>query len=189
EHVPQFILPFLAHPLMIGTIYLVSVGVLFLHGLFIWQDTFQRGVALLVGGFMLVVTYLMARQGAFARRLVVEVRQDATEEDTGIFTVTDSGRVAIQTSVKLGYADEERVYQGASGIIAEFSALHSAIFYLPATKAQELSVWLHRVTAEGQSQNLPALLRVCSGKGIREFLLGGANKPLALPIGDGGKKE
>jgi hypothetical protein len=189
EHVPKFVLPFLAHPLMIGTIYLVSVGILFLHGLFIWQDTFQRGVALLVGGFMLVVTYLMVRQGAFARRLVVEVRQDAIEEDTGIFTVTDSGRVAIQTSVKLGYADEERVYQGASGIIAEFSDLHSATFYLPGTKAQELSVWLHRVTAEGQSENLPALLRVSSGKGIREFPLSGANKRLVLPLGDGGKKE
>jgi amino acid permease len=189
EHVPKFFLPFLAHPLVIGTIYLVSVGILFLHGLFIWQDTFQRGVALLVGGFMLAATYLMARQGTFARRLVIEVRQDSTEEGTGTFTVTDGGRAATQASVKLGYTDEERVYQTPSGAITEFPELCSATIYLPGTKAQELSVWLHRVTAEGQSENLPALLRVSSGKVIREFHMDQASKPLVLPLGNGGKKE
>jgi hypothetical protein len=188
EHVPKFVLPFLAHPLVIGTIYLVSVGILFLHGLFIWQDTFQRGVALLVGGFMLAVTYLMVRQGTFARRLVIEVRQDSTEEGTGTFTVTDSGRAATQADVKLCYTDGERLYQTASGAIPEFPELCSATFYLPRTKAQRLTVWLHRVTPEGQSESLPALLRVSSRKVIREFHLDGASKQFVLPLDDGGKK-
>jgi hypothetical protein len=182
-------LPFLAHPLVIGTIYLVSLGILFLHGFFIWQDTFQRGAALLVGGFMLVVTYQMARQGTFARRLVIEIRQDSTEEGTGTFTVTDSGQAATQASVKLGYTDEERVYQTPSGAIPEFPELCSATIYLPATKAQRLAVWLHRVTPEGQSESLPALLRISLGKDVRQFHLDGASKQVVLPLGNGGKKE
>jgi hypothetical protein len=79
EHVPGFVLRFLAHPVVVGAIYLVSVGMLFLHGLLIWQNSFQRAIALLVGIVVLGTTALMARQGAFARRLVIEIRHDAAE--------------------------------------------------------------------------------------------------------------
>jgi predicted transcriptional regulator len=90
EYVPGFILQFLAQPVIVGTIYLVSVGILFLHGLFIWQDTLQRAIAILVGVVVLGVTYLMVRQGAFACRLVIEVRQGPAEDRSGTFTVTDT---------------------------------------------------------------------------------------------------
>src|SRR5213082_2426799 len=90
ENVPGFVLPFLAHPLVVGGIYLVAVGILFLHGLFIWQDALQRMMALLVGVVVLAVTYLMVRKGTFARRLVIEVRQEpeAAKQGNGTFTVT-----------------------------------------------------------------------------------------------------
>ncbi len=188
EHVPQFILPFLAHPIMVGAIYLVSVGILFLHGLFIWQDTFQRGVALLVGGFMLVVTYLMARQGTFACRLVIEVRQDITEEDNGTFTVTDSGRAATRASVKLGYADEERAYETANGAIPKFADLCSAKFSVPMTEAQELMVWVHHVMDEGQSENLPVLVKISSARQMWEFHLDRGGQQLVLPLQAGSKQ-
>ena len=188
---PVFVLPFLAHPGVSGSIYLVAVGTLFLHGLFIWQNAFQRVVAILVGVVILGMTYLMVRKGAFARRLVIEVRQElaVTEQSGGKFMVTDCGRAATQARVELDYADGERTYQAASGAIPEFPELCSAIFHLPGTKAQELLVWLHRVTAEGQSEHLPALVKVSSGKAIREFHVDGAGKQFVLPLRDGVKQE
>jgi amino acid permease len=189
EYVPGFILRSLAHPVIVGTIYLVSVGILFLHGLFIWQDTFQRTIAILVGVVILGVTYLMVRKGAFARRLVIEVRQGPAEDRSGTFTVTDTGRAATQTRVELGYADGERVYQAASGAIPEFPKLCSAKFHVPGTKAQELKVWLHRVTPDGQSEHLPALVKVSSGKAIREYHINGAGKQFVFPLKDFMKKE
>src|SRR6266571_9387847 len=191
EHVPGFVLPFLAHPLVAGSIYLVAVSILFLHGLFIWQNAFQRVVAILVGVVILAMTYFMVRKGSFARRLVIEVRQEepaVPEQSSGTFTVTDSGKLATQARVALGYADGERLYQAASGAIPEFPELHSAKFQVP-SKAQELLVWLHRVTAEGQSENLPALLRVSSGKDSREFHLDGARKQFILPLRESVKKD
>jgi hypothetical protein len=189
EYVPGFILRFLAHPVIVGTIYLVSVGILFLHGLFIWQDMLQRAIALLVGVVILGVTFLMVRQGAFARRVVIEVRQDPGGEGGGTFMVTDTGRAATQARVELGYTDGERVYQAASGAIPEFPDLHSAKFYLPGTKAQELRVWLHRVTPDGQSEHLPALVKVSSGEEVREFQIDVAGKQFVLPLKDFMKKE
>ncbi len=189
EHVPGFVLRFLAHPVVVSAIYLVSVGMLFLHGLLIWQDPFQRVLALLVGVVVLGTTYLMARQGAFARRLVIEIRQDSVKEDAGTFMVTDSGQVATSVIVKLGYADAERVYQTASGVIPEFPTLYSATIHIHETKAQELKVWLHRVTPEGHSEYLTARVKVSSGKDIREFQVDGVGKQFVLPLRDAIKRE
>src|SRR5256884_281575 len=191
ENVPNLILHFLGNPLVAGVIYLVAVSILFLHGLFIWQNTFQRLVAILVGVVVLVMTYLMVRKGAFARRVVIEVRQDPAVigQAAGTFMVTDSGQRATHARVELGYPDGERLFQAACGVIPEFSGLRSAKFHLTGTKAQELRVWLHRVTPDGQSENLPALVKVSSGEEVREFHVDGAGKQFLLPLKDVMKKE
>jgi len=191
ENVPGFVLPFLTHPMVAGGIYLVAVSILFLHGLLIWQNPFQRMVAILVGVVILGVTYLMVRNGAFARRVVIEVRQDpaVTEQAGGTFMVTDCGRAATQAMVWLGYPDGERVYQGALGAIPEFGDLCSATFHMPVTEARELMIWVHRVTPEGQSENLPALLKVSSGTEIREFHVDGVSKQFILSLRDLVKKD
>ncbi len=189
EYVPSFVPRFLAHPAVVGIIYLVSVGFLFLHGLFIWQNTLQRAIAILVGVIILVVTYMMIRQGAFARRLVIELRQASAKEGGDTFTVTDSGRAATQVRVRLGYAELEHVYQIASGSIPEFPDLRSAKFHLYGIKAQELRVWPHRVTAEGQSVNLPAHVKVSSERGIQEYYVDGTENKFVLPLHDAMKKR
>ncbi|GAC1382533.1 MAG: hypothetical protein NVSMB33_09950 [Ktedonobacteraceae bacterium] len=130
----------------------------------------------------------MVRQGAFARRLVIEIRQDSAEEGAGSFTVTDSGRAATQARVRLGYADGERVHHEARGVIPEFPALCSATFHVRGTKAQELKMWLHRVTPEGHSEQLPALVKVFWGKETREFHMDGADKPFVLSLREVVKK-
>ncbi len=190
ENVPQFFLPFLAHPLIAGTIYLVSVSILFLHGLFIWQNPFQRVIAILVGVVILAITFMMVRKGTFARRLVIEMRQGPAEREQsgGTFMVTDCGQRATQTKVELGYIDRAHFDQAASGAVPDFSELRSAKFSLPGTKAQELMIWIHRVTAEGQSENLPALVKVFSGQDIQEFRVDGARKQFVLPLREVGAK-
>jgi len=189
EYIPSFVLRFLAHPAIVGIIYLVSVSFLFLHGLFIWQDTLQRAIAILVGVIILAVTYMMIRQGAFARRLVIELRQAPAKEGGDTFIVTDSGRAATQVRVRLAYAELEHVYQIASGSIPEFPDLRSAKFHLSGIKAQELRVWLHRVTSEGQSENLPAHVKVSSERGIQEYYVDGAANKFVLPLHDALKKR
>jgi amino acid permease len=188
EYIPGFVLRFLAHPVIVGAIYLISVGILFLHGLFIWQEPLPRTIAILVGVAVLVVTVLMVRQGAFSRRLVIEVRQEPAAGGGGTFMVTDTGRAATRTKVELGYLDGERICQAASGIIPECSNLRFAKFSIPGTKAQELKVWLHRVTAEGQTENVPALVKVFFGQAIQEFHVDGAGNQFVFSLRDAVKK-
>ena len=55
--------------------------------------------------------------------------------------------------------------------------------------AQELLVWLHRVTPEGHSQRLPALVKVSWGKAVRGFQVDGAGKPFVFPLREVMKQE
>lgn len=189
EYVPEFVLRFLAHPLIVGAVYLVAIGMLFLHGLLIWQNPLQRAIALLVGVIVVATTFLMARQGTFARRLVIEIRQESAEEGVATFTITDSGEAATQAQVSLDYANRELVYQGANGSIPEFPTLSSATFQLRDISALELLVWLHRVTPEGYSQQLPTRVKVWGGQTMREFQMDEAGKPFVFLLREVMKQE
>ena len=56
-------------------------------------------------------------------------------------------------------------------------------------QARELLIWMHRVTPEGQSESLPALLKVTSGKEIRDVQVDGTRQQLVFPLRAEEKKE
>jgi hypothetical protein len=179
---PGVVYRFLGHPLLIGIVYVVYMASLFLHGLVIWEDPVQRTVALAVGVMMLIVTVSLARRGAFAPRLLVELRQEHDEAHPAAFAITVGGR-PLMTDVQLDYVDREQQIHAAGGEIPAFSALCQAAFQLPATDARELKVWAHRITAEGNSEGLPAVLRVVAGGEEKEFNLKLSAGQVILPLG------
>jgi len=168
EVVPGVVYHFLGHPLVTTGIYLLFLASLFLHGLVIWENPVQRAAALAVGLLMLGATIAMARRGAFASRVVVELREDQRERGRATFAITAGGQPAT-AEVRLGYADREQQVRAATAEIPTFSALRYATFQLPATDARELKVWAHQITPEGNSESLPALLKVHCGGEKKEF--------------------
>jgi hypothetical protein len=171
---------FLGHPLVAGGIYLVFLAIIFIHGLVIWRSPVERAAALLVGLLMIAGTAAMARAGAFARRVVVELREDAADGGRGAFAITAAGRPA-PTVTELRYAADQRCCESAGGEIPEFGALRGARIRLPAAAARELKVWVHRTTAEGDSQGLPARLELDGSSETRRYDLGQSGQAL-LPL-------
>jgi amino acid permease len=197
EIVPGVICRFLGHPLVTTVIYLLFLAGLFLHGLFIWENPVQRAAALAAGLLMLGATIGMVRRGAFAARVVVELREDqrgggggllsaGSEEGAGgraTFTITAGGQPAT-AEVRLGYADAEQQVQAATGKVPGFSLLRTVDFQLAVPRAKELKVWAHRVTPEGNSEGLPALLKVHCGSDEKEFDLKLSGGQVMLPLTD-----
>jgi hypothetical protein len=146
-------------PLLLISIYLIFLAGIFLHGLVIWQGSVDRAGALFVGTSVLGLTIAVARRGSFAPRIVVELRENSGEEGQAIFAVTAGGQ-PVTADVRLGYPQGEQHYQAAAGQVPALSSLRYAIFQLPPAQAQELKVWAHKVTPEGDSEGLPALLKV-----------------------------
>jgi amino acid permease len=179
--VPRIVLPLLGHPLVVGGIYLLFLANLFLHGLIIWQSAVERASALLAGVLVLGATVAMVRRGAFAPRTVVELRAEAGPAERAVFAITSAGRPA-PARVRLSYSEGEQDLQGAAGEVPRLSALRSATFSLAAVRARELKVWVHRVTPEGESEGLPALLEVHDGDDIRRFDLALFGGQIVLPL-------
>jgi len=160
EFMPEVVYRLLGHPLLTIGIYSIFLASIFLHGLVIWQGPVERAGALFVGISMLGVTVAMARRGAFAPRVIVELREDPStgsgqalgEEGRSVFAITAGGQPAT-AEVRLGYPEGERRYQAATGEVPTPSSLRYAIFQVPTGQAQELKVWAHKITSEGDSMS------------------------------------
>ena len=84
--------------------------------------------------------------------------------------------------VQLGYPEGEQRYQASTGKVPTPSLLRYAIFELPAGQAQELKVWAHRITTEGDSESLPALLEVRCGDETTRFDLKLSGGQALMPL-------
>ncbi|UCC64864.1 MAG: hypothetical protein JSV36_07435 [Anaerolineae bacterium] len=136
------------------------------------------------------MTIALARRGSFAPRLVVELRQDQSEgglrpeaqpEGRALFNITVGGQ-SVPVAVRLGYPDSEKQHEAATGEVPAFSSMRDAKFQLPAIQARELKVWAHKITPEGDSEGLPALLEVHRGHEKKEFDLKLSGGQVVLPL-------
>ncbi len=185
EFVPGLVLRWLRYPVVIVGIYALYLASPFLHGLVIWQGPVERAGALAVGILIIGLTIATARRGAFTPRMVVELREEGQKEANlarqAVFAVTSCGQPAM-AEVRLGYPEGERRYQAATGEVPAFSSLRYAAFQLPAGQSQELKVWAHKTTPEGDSESLPALLEVHCGDETTHFDLKLSGGQVLLPL-------
>ena len=180
ERVPEAVHRFLSNPVLLGSIYVLFLASIFLHGLVIWSDPLQRGLALLVGVMVLGIT--LAMRGALARRLVIELREDEGEQV--LFSVTAAGRPTT-SDVRLRYPNGEQRHKAASGEVPAFSSLRQATFRPEASAATQLKVWAHKVTPEGDSEGIAGSLRVRQGEKTKEFDLKVSKGQVVLPVAPG----
>jgi hypothetical protein len=167
DFVPGAVLRLLGNPAVLVGTYLLFLSAIFIHGLVIWPTALERVVTLAVGALVVLATAIMLQRGALRSRAVIELRQDQTSGGKDVFNVTVSGRPA-STEVRLKYAAEEKQLLAAGGEVPSFESLRAATFQLPASSADQLKVWAHRLTPEGGSEGLPAQVLVRDGAATRE---------------------
>jgi amino acid permease len=174
EFVPGKVYRMLGQPWLLGTIYVLFIAGILLHGLVIWQDPIQRLCAVSVSLIMLVVTGILIRKGAFSPRVVVEVCEDLTPvapglrrgEGRGRFTITACGKPAA-ARVRSLYAGSEGECTATAGDLPHFGDLRQITLDLPATAARDLKLWAHRLTPEGVSELMPVVVEVRGAGTVR----------------------
>jgi hypothetical protein len=209
EHVPGFAWPALGSLPVQAVIYLIYLSILLLHGLVIWQSLPARAAALAAAALAVASTVVLARRGAFTPRAVVELRETAAtgeaalgsrpsapgeerggrssspvaerREPRAVFSVMADGRPLV-AAARLDSPEGERELQAASGDVPALSSLRGLTFTLPPTRARELKIWTHRVTPDGDSEPLPALVEVRCGSETRQVDLGLSRGQILLPI-------
>jgi amino acid permease len=181
ELVPEVIHRRLGHPVLLVGVYMLYLLILLFHGLVIWQNPAQRALGVFVGLLVLGVTINLIRQGGFAPRLVLELRDDQRRDGRSLFAITAGGQ-PLTADVWLGYGEGEQHVLAATGEVTDFASLRSTTFQLPATEARELKVWAHQITPEESAQCLPALLNVHCGNQEQEIDLQQSDGQVVLPI-------
>jgi amino acid permease len=181
EHVPSAVRRGLGNPLLLGGTYVVFVAGVFLHGLVIWHNPFERAAALLAGTAMLGMTLGMRRRGAFAPRVNLELR---ASDGAASFAVTAAGRPAV-CDVRLEYPEGDQHLRAAGGEIPAFHSLRRITFDAPpdeGERARELKVRAHAVTPEHDASALPAHLEVRLGAESHRFDLELSRGEVVLPL-------
>jgi hypothetical protein len=93
----------------------------------------------------------MKGYGAFASRVVVELREEQYPGGRSVFTITTGGQPKI-AEIRLGYAEGEQRTRSATIEIPSLSSLRYAIFRLPTKREKELRVWTHKSNSTGDSK-------------------------------------
>jgi hypothetical protein len=134
DYTPKLSFGFLGNPVVLAIIYIIYLGSVFVYGLFIWEDPSQRLIAIGVGITMLIVTYLVIRQGAFDSRVVIELKVEVSDTDErATLVIVDAGKPLAGT-FKLVYANEERVMKASEIEIPSYKQLKSiAVDAIPAS--------------------------------------------------------
>lgn len=185
EYAPGTTRGALGHPALLASIYVLFLAALLAHGLVIWDEPAQQVGALVAGVAMLVIPVGLARAGAFARRVTIEVREDQ-RSGTARFAFL-AGERPFSGTVRLLYGEGEQRREGLAGEIPRFAALERAVFEVRADREappDEVKVWAHRVTPEGESESLPATALVRTGGHVEAADLSLSRGEMLVPFAD-----
>lgn len=181
ELVPGVVYRFLGNRLLGALVLLFYLFILFFHGIVIWQSPLAKAAGILVGLLVIGLTVHMLRNRVFARRMVVELRDDRREGGQSVLSVVDSGELAV-ADVSLNYRGDRQEQGKANTTIRAFSQLNSLSFQLPQSETRELKLWVHQITQEGGAGDIAAKSTLNSREEQRELELSGSDNQVILPL-------
>lgn len=168
EYVPGRVIRILGNPVLAGGISAIFLTGILLHGLLIWQDPIERAAALGIAALTIGLVVSILRGPSFRRSIGIEIR-DAPRDSAmaPAFSVVVAGEPR-PAEVILEHEDGTTEITDSTGPV-RLDALRRATFTLAAHAAHDLKVWVHRVSADGETTGVPGSVR-----------LGGAGPALPL---------
>jgi amino acid permease len=179
--VPGKVYHILGNPIFLAALYLFFMGIIFLHGLVIYQDAASRAGALAVGLATAVATVIMFQRGAFAARLVVELRQDAADGQQARLNVVSAGK-PISVEVRALYATgEEQAFHTTADKPLKLTGLRSLTCQLSTAQSRQLKVWAHDTTLD-PSVGVPLTAEIKHAEQVERFDLAQSNGVVIVPL-------
>ncbi len=162
EYLPGRVIGFVGHPITVAVVSGVFFAGIVLHGLVIWEDPFERAAALAVAALLAVLVLGILRGPVFRRAVAIEVRDGARGASVdSAFTVLVAGRPHT-AAVEFEHGAGTTALQAASGPMS-FPGLRRATFTFASAEAAALRVWAHRITPEGDTVGIPAVVNLENG--------------------------
>ena len=182
DYAPKLSLGFLGNRVVLIIVYLIYLGSVFIYGFFIWEDPIQRVIAIGVGIVVLIVTYLVIRQGAFSSRVVIVLKVEISDTDErATMAIIDKGKPLTGT-FRFVYVNGEQSISGTEVEIPAYKQLKNIFIEFSSVSSKEMKVWLHRVTPEGNSEPISAALRIKDGGADAAVQLDPKTSQVIMPL-------
>jgi amino acid permease len=153
EIVPGFQIALLGHPLILGSIYLLSLANLLVHGLVIWDAPLARVAALVIAVLVIVFPFHLRRAGRFQPRSILTIYQHQ-HQDMG-YSFAYAGQLADISLVMEERTGATTTMTGAQGTLAPGDTLRTITASIPARPGAHLKLWLYRVDGPESVAPLP----------------------------------
>ncbi len=150
----------LGNSIILGLVYALFVGIIFVYGIFIFQELLIRVLIVSVGLITLLVTFLILRRGALTPRIVLQVcgaenmREDenmrAAPVSRAAYSVVANGE-ALDVQVQVNGA---QFLRGVTSELPAFADVRSLVFALPETVAREIKIWMYQTTGTGMNARI-----------------------------------
>jgi hypothetical protein len=161
DYVPSLVIRLLGNRLVAGAIFILYLALIFFYGIFIYDNLLERLVTISVGVFMIIVTWLMIRRGAFQPRLVIELRDEQRPGQASQLSVVANGQ-AIDIPVLLSYhgIPNQEIHPGDP--LGELRSLHTVSLPIPdeIEHISQVKVWVHSVSPQADSAGIPADVQI-----------------------------
>ena len=182
EYVPGRVIRILGNPVLAGAISAFFLTGLLLHGLVLWDDPIERAAALAIAALTVGLVISILRGPSFRRSVGIEIRdapRDGAMEPAFSVVVAGEARAA---AVTLEHDDGTTEMSGATGPV-RLAGLRRATFTLAGHAAHDLKVWVHRVTADGDTIGVAGSVQLQGASGPEMPL--SRHGTLATAIGPG----
>jgi amino acid permease len=180
EFVPRTAGRWFGSPLLWAAVYFIFVGIIFVYGVFIFQDLLPRALILSVGILTLGVTVVMLRRGAFHPRLVILVQNDEREPRAARYSIVENGN-PTRAQIDLEYATTIQSVHAPSHAIV-WDGLRSLRVRVPSHAARSLKIWALRCTAESAGQGLDTRVEIENGGTTRTVETNAARAEVNVPL-------
>jgi amino acid permease len=137
----------IGNPVVAALVSLLFLAGVLVQALWIWDAVLAQVAGVAVAVVMAGAIAGAWRLGAFRPRTVIELRREP-ERDIGVLAVTMNGHsVAPPVSVD--------GHSATSGNFERFSQLREVVVDLPPDAPGEVRVWAHRLSPDGDSEDIP----------------------------------
>ncbi len=167
EFVPRGTPLFFGNLFLLGAVYFLFVGIIFVYGFFIFQDSLARVLILAVGIATLVVTLMMLQRGAFAARLVLLVEKEERTARVSRIAIVENGHAA-RAQVELEYATRAENFHATRHEFL-WQGLRALRVRVDASPARTVKLWGMRFTPEGARQGINARVEIQNGTQVEKY--------------------
>ena len=158
----------LGNPIILAVIYLFSWSIPFIHGVFIWENLFQRAAAIFISAYVIFISLRMLKTGVFSSRAAIDLCLDSRKMARNSLQIFVSGeKLTTLLNVRTDTGTTQIAAEDLHGLqISHVQTLTVAALHI---HAHELSIAARQINPDGDVEELSGVIELTIGSQVTKI--------------------